>query len=823
MAGGTLALGLLDAAPDAMVVVDGDGSVVLVNRQVEVLFGYRRDELIGRPVETLMPERFRDGNGAHRAAVWTAPLDRETGSGLELFAVRKDGTEFPVEISLSPLQSENGPLVTAAIRDVTERKAVEDRLAETARQLKEAQSVAQLGSWSWSVVDDRVEWSEELCHIFGIEPVAAPENLESYVALVHPGDRELARGVVGRALETGEPYEFDHRITRPGGEVRWVNGRGRVVRDGRGRPIQIHGTAQDVTDKRAADAALRAAQERFRRAFEDSAVGMALVGLEGEDEGRFLEVNRALCEITGYEPDQLRESQFIDLIHSDHVDRIRRLARQLQAREITTMQSELLLLGFAGSLCWVAVNASLVTGADGVPMHAVIQVQDVSERKRFEGQLQYLADHDSLTGLFNRRRFEAELEREFSSSLRYGTGGAVIVLDIDNFKYVNDSAGHAAGDELLSGVAAALHRRLRATDTIARVGGDEFGIILPHVDEHRARLVAEDLRRTVHEGLWVGDRLEAGRATVSIGVAMFGKHPRGVTGEDLLVEADVAMYESKEAGRNRIRVYDPTTDRRQRMEASLKWADRIRTALEESRFALYAQPIAPLQGAGRPHYELLVRMLDENGDVVPPGAFLSVAERCHLIEEVDRWVIAEAIEALAREQQGGNDVLFEVNLSATSAGDPELPGWIAGRLAHAGADGHGLVFEMTETEAIVNVEGVRTFAERMRALGCGFALDDFGAGFASFYYLKHLSFDYLKIDGEFIQDLPRNRTDQMVVRAVVEIARGLGKRTIAEFVGDRETLELLRELDVDYAQGYWLGRPRPLDEIRAETGVVSPV
>ncbi|MDQ6776554.1 MAG: EAL domain-containing protein [Actinomycetota bacterium] len=254
----------------------------------------------------------------------------------------------------------------------------------------------------------------------------------------------------------------------------------------------------------------------------------------------------------------------------------------------------------------------------------------------------------------------------------------------------------------------------------------------------------------------------------------------------------------------------------------MAWVDRIRDALEEDRFVLQAQPIVALNGDTIPRYELLIRMIGEDDDLIPPATFLLIAERFDLIQMIDRWVLHHAIQLLAAQKRARRSIQLAINLSAKSVTDPELPGFVASELEAAGIDGEGLCIEVTETAAIVNVDRAKDFARTLGELGCEFALDDFGAGFASFYYLKHMAFDYIKIDGEFIRNLSESRVNQLVVKSVVDIARGLGKRTIAEFVGDKETVSLLKRYGVDYAQGFHIGKPRPLDELDLERPFPQP-
>jgi diguanylate cyclase (GGDEF)-like protein len=536
-------------------------------------------------------------------------------------------------------------------------------------------------------------------------------------------------------------------------------------------------------------------------------------GICGTDaEGGMTFVNPAATRMLGLAADRPPEGRFHDLVHGALPDGGGHgadgcpLHPVWSSRKSSPSREDLFAREDGSSFPVEYIRTPILEG-DRIT-GAVVTFNDITERKRFESQLQHLADHDALTGLFNRRRFEQELERQTAYATRYGAAAAVLMVDLDNFKHANDTFGHHTGDEVIRSVAGLLRKRLRETDTLARMGGDEFAVLLPNADEPTARDVAQTLLDAVR-GHHLPGRASAMRVTASIGIAPLTDEE--VTAEELLVRADQAMYQAKDAGRDGIVLYSAETPGHPPAGAGLGWADRIREALEHDRFTLYCQPIFDLASDKTSQYEILLRLVDEDGTVVLPGAFLPPAERFGLIQEIDRWVVGEAIRLAAAQRARGHELelLLEINLSGKSVGDPELPRLIERELVAAGVPPSSLIFEITETAAIANMDEARRFAERLTQLGCRLALDDFGAGFGSFYYLKYLTLDYLKIDGDFVQNLPRSPLDQRMVKAMVEVARGLEMKTIAEFVGDAETVELLRELGIDYAQGYHIGHPVP--------------
>ena len=468
------------------------------------------------------------------------------------------------------------------------------------------------------------------------------------------------------------------------------------------------------------------------------------------------------------------------------------------------------LLAPDGEVTWISVTTQPLQKEDE-GWSVVTSVTDITDRRHAQVELQRLADRDTLTGLLNRRRLEADLSQYLAEAGRYEDSGAVIVLDLDNFKYVNDSLGHAVGDELICSTAAALERRLRDSDTVARLGGDEFAVILPRADEAGAESLASSLLTVIREEAVVSTVDGPRRTTASAGIAMMGP---GRKTHEVLAHADMAMYEAKEHGKDGVMLYDAGADRQAQAKAGLSWAERIRSALEGDSLFLEAQPIVALDEPDTvSRYELLVRMRSDEGETVAPGVFLPVAERFDLMRDIDRWVLARAARLLGElDRAGRTDVHLSVNLSPRSL-DMDMLELLRNALKAHGGDPLRLTVEITETAAIADLDRAQAFAAGLTDMGVRLALDDFGAGFASFQHLTRLHFDEIKIDGEYVKNLADDETHQVLVKSLVDLAHGLGKETTAEFVQDDRTIELLRGYGVRWGQGFHLGRPGPLDDL----------
>ncbi|MCK5395646.1 MAG: EAL domain-containing protein [Gammaproteobacteria bacterium] len=449
----------------------------------------------------------------------------------------------------------------------------------------------------------------------------------------------------------------------------------------------------------------------------------------------------------------------------------------------------------------------------GELLGAVIVVQDVSHTRRLTRQLSYQASHDLLTGLYNRRKFEESLEEILMNVREEDRHHTLFYLDLDNFKIVNDTCGHIAGDELLKQLPALFNEVLRSGDIVARLGGDEFGIILENCELRRAAGIADKIRQKIkdYRFIWDDRTFEIG---VSIGV--IGINSDNCEMSLVLSAADVACYAAKDSGRNRVHVYEPSDEVVNERYGQMHWTARISKALEDNRFQLYHQPIVGVSDHNRDHLEILLRMIDEEGNVIPPGAFMPAAERYGLMPEIDRWVIREVFEFMGREDPAdpirGTERIFAINLSGDSINDEKLLDFILEEKNRHHVSLANVCFEITETVAISNLTKATAFINELKTYGCKFALDDFGSGLSSFAYLKSLPVNYLKIDGSFVKEISRDEIDRAMVESIHQIGKVMKLDTIAEHVEDEATLQVLREIGVDFVQGYHLGRPQAIND-----------
>jgi len=498
-----------------------------------------------------------------------------------------------------------------------------------------------------------------------------------------------------------------------------------------------------------------------------------------------------------------------------------RLNEQLErAKQGETSKLECPATDIEGNEVWFETSLVPARNSEGQVEYIIATSVDITDRKKTGELLKYQALHDELTGLVNRGEFERQTQCLLSKIKQVQGEHALCFMDLDQFKIVNDTCGHAAGDEMLRQISTELKKTVRQNDTIARLGGDEFGVLMESCSLENAQRVAISLQKVIQDFLflWEGRSFRIG---VSMGLVPIIKTTPSFT--ELLKQADVACYVAKDKGRNRIHVYDTRDLEISQRHGEMDWVTRINHALEEDRFYLFAQTISPLDDYGDKHYELLIRMEDDKGGVIPPGAFLPAAERYNLASKIDCWVINKAVESLEKCPLFLNNVGFcSINLSGQSLTEVGFQDFIFNKFKDNEKLIGKICFEITETAAITNLKAATQFISRMKQMGCLFALDDFGSGLSSFGYLKNIKVDYLKIDGMFVKDIVDDPIDRAMVKSINEIGQVMGMKTIAEFVENNEIKGMLKEIGVNYVQGYAIDKPIRIEDLLIDCKASSP-
>ncbi len=624
--------------------------------------------------------------------------------------------------------------------------------------------------------------------------------------------RAVTRPVLSltRAVEKIKNGELDHRVsTQSGGEV------GRLE-DGINAMAAALQQARDNEKKRSEDALFL---EKVRAQVTLESIGDGVITTDAG--GRIVYMNPVAEQFTEWKSDAAQGKPLSEVfkIFDEDSNRLEEYPIHYCLRDgrIIRHDSHHLLMSHDGGKIEIQDSAAPIRDRSGAILGAVVVFHDVTEIQGMARRMAFLASHDPLTGLLNRREFETHLQQALETAQTGSREHALLYLDLDQFKIVNDTCGHIAGDELLKQLANHLQKEIRASDVLARLGGDEFGVVLEDCSVDKAKQIADLLRQSVKDFrfLWESRTFEIG---VSIGLVPISRDSGGIT--EVLSAADSACYVAKDHGRNRIHIYQPGDRAMAQRRGEMQWVHRLRQGLENNSFDLYCQAIVPVREGNRPpgrFYEILVRVQDE--DLVLPAAFIPAAERYHLMPSIDRWVIRSVFSMLEeyRSRRGDADehgaAHFAVNLSGQSLGDEKFLEFVMQQFAQHRIDPASICFEITETAAIANLARARDFIARFKSMGCQFALDDFGSGLSSFGYLKSLSVDYLKIAGDFIEGMVEDPVDHAMVDAINQIGHVMGLITVAESVENFPILDRLRDLGVDYAQGVGIDAPKPLHQL----------
>jgi len=706
-------------------------------------------------------------------------------------------------------------------RMLRQREAIESAERFSEERLHLAMVGSNDGLWEWDLRSGEMYISPRIKDLLGYADREIENTPGAFLGLVHPEDRDGALAAVRAHVRKDVPYDVEFRARTKSGGYRWLRARGRSVRDGVGRAVRVAGSVTDIK-------ARRHEQARLFADLQDPLLSLDPIGdsvITTDRDGKVAFMNTAAERLTGWKFTEAKgqaASSVCQLIEeathgraSDPIERA--LSRQDEYR----VPRGVLLRRHDRTEMAIRATAVPIRDQCDEVAGAVLVLRDAQQERHYARQLSYQASHDALTGLINRREFERRLGLALAGARENGRHHAMLYLDLDQFKLVNDTCGHAAGDELMRQVSLVLGERLREGDTLARLGGDEFGVLLENCLPAHAIRIAQGLRQTVTDlhFVWQHRSFTIG---VSIGLVNIGSGPLTLAG--VMSAGDAACYMAKEKGRNRVHVYHPKDTELAVRHGEMEWVTRLQGALKANRFCLFAQPIVgigPVDPTER-HFELLLRMVDANDQLVPPMAFIPAAERYNLMPAIDRWVVRQAFELIAsRNVKVGRDSsdTYMINLSGASLGDDDFLDFIRERFLQFELATRSVCFEITETAAIANFAKAVQFMEELRALGCRFSLDDFGVGMSSFGYLKRLPVDFLKIDGSFVQDMLASPIDSAMVEAINGIGHVMGKRTVAESVEDPSTMERLRELGVDYAQGFAIARPTPFLALSAEAAI----
>jgi diguanylate cyclase (GGDEF)-like protein/PAS domain S-box-containing protein len=647
--------------------------------------------------------------------------------------------------------------------------------------------------------------------LFGIE--SATLVGKQITDLLRPAYRAQMRKYLTASLEQGEPMQpFEVQLISADDRGLWVELHGRrVVYGGEDAFLTV---ARDITHRKSLEASLGRGKLQARITLESIGEGV----ITTDRNGTIDYMNEAGEQLIGIARSTGVGKTLLDLIALvDEVDRSTLgdpVAKCLSERRRINLGRRALLLGKQAEREFsTELTASPIRGPDGQIAGCVIIFHDVTEMRGLAREMSYQASHDALTGLVNRTEFGRRLDAALDSARGEGVGHVVSYLDLDRFKLVNDTCGHIAGDNLLREIAALLKQRVRDSDTVARVGGDEFAMLLAGCPLDKARQIADDVCNAVagHQFAWQDRTFNVG---VSIGLVEVGKDSGSA--ESVLSAADSACYVAKQQGRGRVHVYSTRDEILARERGEIQWLQRLQRALKENEFELYVQPIIAVGGRTQtgPAAEVLLRMRDDAGKSILPASFLGSAERYQLMSHIDRWVVQTTLTAIA----GGAPHLpsgrtCSINLSGQTLNDEDFLEFVVDVLDHTGVDPGKICFEVREAAVVSQLDHAQRFIDVLHGIGCRFALDDFGSGIGSFANLKHLSLDYLKIDGMYTRDLESDGVNREMVAAMVKLAQTLDFQVVAEQVEDQASFEALRSLGVDFVQGYVVDRPRPLQAV----------
>jgi len=797
---------------NAVFVADASNRIVWNNPAYQAWCGTDASLAAGR-----LPDEPQPAEGDDYAAFAAARQAGRPFRGILRFRDAATGDRWAdVEIQPMAVGEGHGAGYIQVMSDVTSARRQARRLAESESFLREVSGMAGVGGWRLDVASGELQWSEQTRRIHGVQDDFQP-TVENGIAFYSGEAQDSIRNAVTRAMAQGTPWDLELRLDSHDGRRLWVRAVGHAERSA-GRTEALVGALQDVTAQ--VEERRRIDGERALLATTLRCIGDAVVTADAD--GRITWLNPVAESLTGWTTAAANGLPSRDVLRLEVEGMASRppcpIEECLKRCEPVGLAGGTELVCRDGSRRLIEDSCSPLFGEDSQVLGAVMVFHDVTEKARLAREMDYRARHDALTGLLNRGEFERALEYGIERARGGGREGALLFVDLDHFKMINDSCGHLAGDSVLREVASILVSQVRSLDTIARFGGDEFAILLEGCPLSRAEQIADEICRRVDAYRFQADDGHRYRVGASIGlVPVDGRWPN----TSLAIQAvDAACYAAKGQGRNRVVVQEGIVPLLDMPDSGPKWGARIEAALDGDGFRLMAQRIVPLAGNDDAlRCEVLLRMIDEGGKVIGPNLFMPAAERYQLASRIDRWVLRAVLDRLACHPDPASLGKIGVNLSGQSVGDRAFHRFALEAIAGAGIPPRVLCIEITETAAVTNFADASLFIEALRELGVQVALDDFGAGAASFGYLRALQVDLLKIDGQFVRDLLGSPLNQVAVRSFVDVAATQSVRVVAEHVEDAATARRLAEMGVEFGQGYLFHRPEPFEAVLAASPV----
>ncbi len=791
-----------NAIPDTLLIVNRQGEIVWANDRLQSLLGFSPMELIGQPLEQLLPEHLRKAHVALRDGYLSKPSTRPMGDLRIFYGQAKNGEQVPLDIELSPLQWQGEDCVLAVLRCQQRRLEHERLLRDSEERLRRSQEISRTGSWDWNIATGELIWTDEIYRIMGLSARQYDATYAGFVQMLHPQDRQLVLDAIDASINHDRPYHLEHRLCRPDGEVRHVLECGKVYRDREGRPLRMLGTAQDITDQ---------VRQRVQQQLADAMFQYAYEGVLTTDEQfRVVAANPAISRLIGLSNAELLQQPLQQFKPKGcSFMRLRPLFRALRSKG--SWHGELNIARHnAPDLPALVSIAEVADEALGQQRYYVITLSDISNIKQSEAQLEYLTNYDQLTLLPNRRLFMQQLAEALGKAGQASTALAVLYIDLDGFKAINDSQGHAAGDELLQQVAEQLRQLAGRQTHVARLGGDEFALLQLGADTAALQQMAQDiLRRLSISRQYDGCRLEI---SASVGIAQYPQD--GKVELELLRHADQSMHQAKAGGKNRLQFYDAEEGRR--LVHRLQIISDLNEAIRQQQFELYYQPKLSLVDDGYVNVEALLRWRHPRRGFMSPLEFIPIAEDSGQILAIGEQVFRQVCQFIGQwRQQQAQGLKVAVNLSARQLQDAGLVASFARIMQQWQVSGEWLEFELTESLVMQDVDTSLKLLDQLKSLGASIAIDDFGTGYSSLSYLKRLPVDTLKIDRSFIRNLPQHSDDCAIAKAIITMAHELSLQVVAEGVETAEQFAFLTQHCCQQLQGFYIARPVAQQELAA--------